>query len=79
MTYGKKMNQMVYNDFIKLVDQTSNQFNWRRGQSLMNVLHGVWPEKYQQITGTDRDCYYDDNKIKTTIELLIINWNPDNK
>jgi hypothetical protein len=45
----------------------------------MNVLHGVWPAKYQQITGTDRDCYYDDNKIKTTIELLEINWNPDNK
>lgn len=78
MIYGKKK-KMIYNDFIKLVDQTSNQFNWRYGQSLMNVLHGVCPEKYQQITGTNNDCYYDDNKVKATIELLEINWNSDNK
>jgi len=65
---------MTYSDFIKLVEQTNNQFNWRYGQSLMNVLHGVCSEKHKQIVNTDNDCYYDDNKVNVVLELLKIDW-----
>ena len=35
----------------------------RRGQSLMNALFELWPEKYKEITGTIADCFYNDEKI----------------
>lgn len=70
---------MTYKEFTKLVDQTSNNFNWRYGQSLMNVLHGVWPEKYHEITLSGSDPYYNDNFVSTTLDMLESNWKPTNE
>lgn len=69
---------MTYQDFIKLVDQTSSHFSWRYGQSLMNVLHGVWPEKYQEIVESDLDPYYTEKNVSKILKLLQDNWNPTN-
>lgn len=67
---------MTYEEFIKLVDQTHNQFNWRYGQSLMNVLHTIWPEKYNEITDSEYDPYYRDDMVSHTLKILKENWNP---
>jgi hypothetical protein len=65
---------MSYEEFIKLVDQTHNQFNWRYGQSLMNVLHGVWPKKYEELIGLELDCYYNEDLVPATLKLLKSDW-----
>jgi hypothetical protein len=70
---------MTYKEFTKLVDQTSNNFNWRYGQSLMNVLHGVWPEKYREITLSGSDPYHNDDFVSTTLDMLESNWKPTNE
>lgn len=65
---------MTYKEFIKLVDQTHNNYNWRYGQSLMNVLHGAWPEKYNSIINTEKDCYYNDSLVPSTLSFLEKEW-----
>lgn len=35
----------------------------RRGQHIMNVTHAAWPELYEEVTGTDADCFYNDSRI----------------
>jgi hypothetical protein len=61
---------MTYEEFVKLVDQTHNQFNWRYGQSLMNVLHSVWPEKHEELTSLELDCYYNEEMVPATLRFL---------
>jgi hypothetical protein len=67
---------MNYNEFLKTIDQVSANFSWRYGQSLMNVLHGVWPEKYNEITGSEFDPYYTDKYVPYILNILKENWNP---
>lgn len=71
----KKM--MSYKEFIKLVDETYQQFNWRYGQTVMNVLHGVWPLKYNQLVSTSKDCYYDDSITTITLNILKNGWSDE--
>lgn len=64
---------MKFEEFVKKVDDffmsgqiarlkpnepisISNQL--RYGQSVMNVLYNVWPEKYFEISNSDIDCFY---------------------
>jgi len=42
----------------------------RLGQSFMNALHEVKPELSNQITGTDNDCFYNDNKVVQFLQYL---------
>ena len=35
----------------------------RLGQSCMNALYEVNKDLYNEITGTEADCFYDDKKI----------------
>jgi hypothetical protein len=67
---------MNYEEFVRTVDQTSSNFNWRRGQALMNVLYTIWPEKYEAITETENDPYYMDDIVLKTLDILKNNWNP---
>lgn len=71
------VNKISLKEFLNLVDQTygEHSFNWRYGQTVMNVLHGVWPAKYNQIVSTENDCYYNDGVVKTTLEKLEKEWN----
>lgn len=69
---------MTYQEFITLIDQTSNNLNWRYGQALMNVLYSVWPEKYNEITQSGDDPYYREDQIGQTLKSLKENWKPTN-
>lgn len=46
----------------------------RYGQSLMNKLFEIRPEKYTEITGTEIDCFYSDEKSERTLHYLENNW-----
>lgn len=63
--------------FLRLVDDMfwNHKPHLRYGQSLMNVLYDIWPEKYSSITGTDLDCFYDDGTVILLIEHLEKTWN----
>lgn len=69
-------NKLSFKEFLNLADATYNDhsFRWRYGQSIMNVLHGVWPQKYNEIVGTDHDCFYDDGTVKITLNKLEQEW-----
>lgn len=68
------MKTMPYNEFVELVNQTAINFDWRYGQSLMNVLYDTWPEKYNEILGSNKDCYYNDTLFKDTLDYLQKVW-----
>lgn len=70
---------MTYKEFVKLVDQTSNNFNWRYGQALMNVLYSIWPEKYTEIVNSGLDPYDRENIVSETLKNLEQNWHPTNE
>lgn len=68
---------MTFEQFVQKVDNFyyDHSFEMRYGQSLMNILHKVWPEKYKEISGGDLDCFYDDGIVKLTLDYLEKNWN----
>lgn len=78
---------MTFKQFLQKVDDTfmnhqaarsdgkisaSNQ--WRYGQTLMNVLYDVWPEKYKEISTSDIDCFYTNRNIDVVITKLEKEW-----
>lgn len=65
---------MTYKEYLKLVDQTYNHFNWRYGQTVMNVLFSVWKEKYTEIFGSEHDCYYNEDVVSATLNKLQKEW-----
>lgn len=71
---------MTFEEFLQKVDRfyNDNEFEMRYGQSLMNMLHKVWPDLYNRISGTDFDCYYDDGIVKYTLEYLEKEWDDKN-
>lgn len=70
---------MSYEEFLKEIDRTSSYFNWRYGQALMNVLHSVWPEKYEEITNLELDCYYREDIVPATLKFLKGDWKSTNE
>jgi hypothetical protein len=65
---------MSYQDYVILVDQTFHTFNWRYGQTIMNVLYSVSPNKYTELVGGEYDCYYEDSKALNTLKFLNEHW-----
>lgn len=67
---------MTFEQFIQAVDKYyyDNEPHQRYGQSIMNMLHKVWPDWYERISGTDFDCYYDDGTVQFTLEYLEKEW-----
>lgn len=59
-----------YKEYLQTVDHTYNTFGWRYGQTIMNVLHAIYPQKYNELVMTENDCYYDDNKVPNTLKLI---------
>jgi len=70
---------MNYEQFVKTVDQVSANFSWRYGQALMNVLHSVWPEKYEELTNLELDCYSREDLVPATLKFLKGDWKPTNE
>ena len=68
---------MTFQEFLNTVDlyfQENKKHGIRYGQSIMNNLWVVWPSKYKEITGTDFDCFYDDNAVRFTLNRLEREW-----
>jgi hypothetical protein len=67
---------MTYEQFLHIVDKSydDHSFEWRYGQTLMNVLFEIWPDKYRQLTYTYNDCFYDDRMIDKVKEKLRQEW-----
>jgi len=78
---------ITFNEFLKKVDDTflnhqasrscgtiKAKDQWRYGQTIMNVLCEVWPEKYQEIKGGDSDCFYDNSTVESTLDKLEKEW-----
>lgn len=53
---------------IDMVEMSNRQL--RMGQAHMNALHQIRPELYEDITGTDADCFYNDEKIHNFMKFL---------
>lgn len=47
---------------------------WRYGQTVMNVLYDVWPEKYNELRDTTYDCFYTNRYLSLTLEKLEKEW-----
>jgi hypothetical protein len=78
---------ITFDEFLKKVDDTfldhqaarSNgkikaENQWRYGQTVMNVLWEVWPEKYQEVKGSDIDCFYSNATITDVLDKLEEEW-----
>jgi hypothetical protein len=78
---------ITFEEFLKKVDDTflSHQAarsrgkikaenQWRYGQTIMNVLWEVWPEKHQEIKDSDFDCFYDYATVQLTLDKLEKEW-----
>jgi hypothetical protein len=65
-----------FNKFLDQVDTLyiNNSFISRYGQTVMNVLQEVFPEKYKEIINTDYDCFYDDGIVRLTLDKLENEW-----
>lgn len=70
------LNKISFEDFLHIVDDTYNEhpFELRYGQTIMNTLHKIWADKYNQIVATEDDCYYDDGIVKNTLIVLEKSW-----
>ena len=42
----------------------------REGQSMMNALARIRPDLYDAVTGTEADCFYNDNRINDFREAV---------
>lgn len=51
---------------------------WRYGQTLMNVLYDVWPDKHNRIMHTEYDCFYSDGNVAKLLDKLEKEWNESN-
>jgi len=69
-------NKVSFKDFLQLADDTYNHYSFelRYGQTIMNTLYNVWPEKYKELVASEEDCFYDDGMVKLTLDKLEKEW-----
>lgn len=62
--------------FLDLIDKNyyENEFEVRYGQTVMNTLNRIWPEKYKELSGGQYDCFYDDGTAELTLQKLKKEW-----
>ena len=67
---------ITFNEFLKKVDKTYNYYSFelRYGQTIMNTLYNVWPEKHKELLASTEDCFYDDGMVKLTLDKLEKEW-----
>ena len=66
---------MSYSEFKNKVDHNLKKYSLRYGQTVMNTLSEVWPDKHKELTSTNLDCFYNDNKADITLGYLEKVWN----
>ena len=78
---------MTFEQFLKKVDDTflehqasrskgkiSAANQWRYGQTVMNVLYDIWPEKYHEFKNSDYDCFYSNATVESALSKLEQEW-----
>ena len=65
---------MSYSEFRSKIDHDLKKYSLRYGQTVMNTLSEVWPDKHRELISTDLDCFYNDNKADTTLSYLEQAW-----
>ena len=72
------MMKMNFEEFSKFVDifikNLRGNPTLRNGQVLMNTLHEMNSKIYDEIAGTEFDCFYDDEKIFATFDRIAENF-----
>lgn len=46
----------------------------RYGQTIMNVLWDIWPEKYDEIKDSDFNCFYTNRNVAIVLDKLEKEW-----
>ena len=67
-----ELKRISFQEFKIMVDEYLAKNNLRQGQTIMNVLGDTYPEIYREITGTELDCFYDDEKSNKLLNYLEI-------
>lgn len=70
------LNKISFEEFLNRVDEVYlyHSFEWRYGQTIMNVLRDIWSDKYNELTATEYDCFYNDKMAQTTLDKLKRDW-----
>lgn len=73
--FRKKPKKTSFEQFINTLQEDMRTFHYLRyGQVLMHTLHECNREKYDAITGTEDDCFYDNGKVSRTLDKLEKEW-----
>lgn len=67
--------RVSFQEFKNMVEINFVKHGQRYGQTTMNVLGEVRPERYREITGTNLDCFHDDKKTNYLLGYLERGWN----
>jgi hypothetical protein len=78
---------ITFDEFLKKVDDTfldhqaarsrgkiKAENQWRYGQTIMNVLWEVWPEKHDEIKDSDFNCFYTNRNVAMVLDKLEKEW-----
>ena len=58
-------------EIIELAKSLRLQYpTWREGQSLFNAAYKLYPEFANSVRGTDTDCFYRSDKIKSFLDEI---------
>lgn len=66
------MAKLVSQD-MKLLEVYKNRYmsyGLREGQSYINSLYDISPSLYEEVSGTDADCFYVDDLIPNFLKFL---------
>jgi hypothetical protein len=68
---------MTFNEFYEIYQRalsTNTYPDWRKGQTLYNLLSFNHPVLAKQILGSELDPYYTDENLKVCLAFLAYNW-----
>lgn len=67
---------MTFEEFLFEIMIVINGYGveWRIGQTVMNVLRQIRIDKYNEITGTEYDCFYTNSVVPKTLKKLKEEW-----
>jgi len=65
----KKLTDQEWLDLVRKTVEYAHK-GLRLGQSYMNALSDIRPDLYEDITDTESDCFYNDNRITNFIKSL---------
>lgn len=77
---------MTFTEFTKKVEdifmanqaaRSGGKNQLRYGQTIMNVLYDVWPEKFNEIRDSDINCFCSNRTVSIVLDKLEKEWHDD--